>query len=421
MRIQRIHIQGFKSLENVIFEPNKGFSCFVGSNGAGKSNFCDALLFFKNIILNGVSNAIEEIGDKSLITDKEETSFLLSIKNDDDNVVYEYFLSVNVQDGKIIKEDLYNDIVTVYSRKTDRVEKLNFDKFKDVISQMSTKISEIEEFKKKDIKTLKSQELKKYQKSLNSLIDITKTITSVKNEVPDILKDNVSDELNPDKTGLSSYFEDEPIYEFIEKLNVYRINPLSPKLPNKLFNKANLLIHGQNLATILLEIQNDQDKWKDLHELLSLIVPSIDEIEVKKGEFDDSLSLYFKENNKPLPAISISDGTIYTLAILTTLLWNEDKNTLIIIEEPERGIHPQAIVEIISFIKQIVDEKNLQVIVTTHSETVVRNCALDELWLVDKNHGKTHLKNAKKANPHLEETSLDQAWLMNLLNGGLPW
>ena len=106
---------------------------------------------------------------------------------------------------------------------------------------------------------------------------------------------------------------------------------------------------------------------------------------------------------------------------LTTLLWNEDKNTLIIIEEPERGIHPQAIVELISFIKQIVIEKKLQVIVTTHSETVVRNCELDELWLVDKIDGKTKFKNAKQANPHLEETSLDQAWLMNLLNGGLPW
>ncbi|MDC4617769.1 AAA family ATPase [Acinetobacter baumannii] len=95
MRIQRIHIQGFKSLENVLFEPDKGFSCFVGSNGAGKSNFCDALLFFKNIILNGVSNAIAEIGDKSLITDKEVTSFSLSIKSNKD-VGYEYFLSVNV-------------------------------------------------------------------------------------------------------------------------------------------------------------------------------------------------------------------------------------------------------------------------------------------------------------------------------------
>lgn len=286
---------------------------------------------------------------------------------------------------------------------------------------MNNYVSKFDELKKRDIKNIKQKELEKYKEDLNSLMDLTKTISYVKSEVPEILKDNNIYELSSDKSGLSSYYEDEPIYRFIENLNVYRINPLSPKLPNKIFNKSNLLIHGQNLSTILLEMQNSKDKWMDLHEMLSLIVPSINEIEIKKGQFEDSLSLYFKENNKPLPAISISDGTIYTLSILTTLLWNEDKNTLIIIEEPERGIHPQAIVELISFIKQIVIEKKLQVIVTTHSETVVRNCELDELWLVDKIDGKTKFKNAKQANPHLEETSLDQAWLMNLLNGGLPW
>ncbi|MFD1439505.1 ATP-binding protein [Acinetobacter sp. ANC 4282] len=420
MEIQSIHIQGFKSLEDVIFEPSTGFSCLVGSNGAGKSNFCDALLFFKNIILNGVSNAIEEFGDKSLITDKDITSFSLKVKNDHD-VEYRYNLSVNVQDGKIIKEELSTDLMTMYSRKVDKAEKINFSKFQDIVAEMSKYMVDVEELKKQDLKNLKKTELKKYRKSITSLMDMTQKIQEIKDEVPDILKDNNLDELSSDKTGLSSYFEGEPVYSFIESLNVYRINPLSPKIPNKIFNKSNLLIHAQNLSTILLEIQKDEDKWADLHELLSLIVPSIDEIEVKKGEFEDSLSLYFKENNRPLPAISISDGTIYTLAILTTLLWNEDKATLIIIEEPERGIHPQAIVELISFMKQIISEKSLQVIVTTHSETVVRNCALEELWLVDKINGKTQLKNAKTANPHLEETSLDQAWLMNLLNGGLPW
>jgi predicted ATPase len=420
MEIQRIHIQGFKSLEDVIFEPKNGFSCLVGANGAGKSNFCDALLFLKNIVLNGVANAIEAIGDKSLITDKEETSFSLSVKNEK-GVIYEYYISVNIQEGKILKEELFNQFMTIYSRKIDRVEKINLNKFEDIIVKMNNYVSKFDELKKRDIKNIKQKELEKYKEDLNSLMDLTKTISYVKSEVPEILKDNNIYELSSDKSGLSSYYEDEPIYRFIENLNVYRINPLSPKLPNKIFNKSNLLIHGQNLSTILLEMQNSKDKWMDLHEMLSLIVPSINEIEIKKGQFEDSLSLYFKENNKPLPAISISDGTIYTLSILTTLLWNEDKNTLIIIEEPERGIHPQAIVELISFIKQIVIEKKLQVIVTTHSETVVRNCELDELWLVDKIDGKTKFKNAKQANPHLEETSLDQAWLMNLLNGGLPW
>ena len=51
MKIKKIRILGFKSLEDVVFEPETGFSCLVGSNGAGKSNFCDALMFFKKIIL----------------------------------------------------------------------------------------------------------------------------------------------------------------------------------------------------------------------------------------------------------------------------------------------------------------------------------------------------------------------------------
>lgn len=420
MEIQSIHIQGFKSLEDVIFEPNKGFSCLVGSNGAGKSNFCDALLFFKNIILNGVSSAIQEIGDKNLITDNEETSFSLTLKNPIDDTTQTYFLLINVQQGLIIKETLSsNNLPIVYSRQTDKIEKLSLEKIREILDSVAEDIIKIKEIKSKSNPA--KADLEKTKKSLNSVINVLEEISQIKTKIPEKFKDNSIENLSSDKTGLSSYYEKEEIYKFIKNFNVYRINPLVPKSPNKIFNKSNLLMYGQNLSTILMEIQKDEDKWKDLHELLSLIVPSIDEIELKKGEFDESLSLYFKENNKPLPAISISDGTIYTLAILTILLWNEDKNTLIIIEEPEKGIHPQAIVELISFIKQIVSEKKLQVIVTTHSETVVRNCELDELWLVDKVDGNTYLKNAKQANPHLEETSLDQAWLMNLLNGGLPW
>ncbi|MCE7532057.1 AAA family ATPase [Acinetobacter nosocomialis] len=416
MELQRISIRGFKSIEDVIFEPKTGFSCLVGSNGAGKSNFCDALMFFKNVVIKGVSSAIQEIGDKSLLTDAEETSFSLKIKNHENLHEYEYFLSINIQASKIISERLVTNLFSLYSRKTDIVEKLNLDKFNNILEDLVHKIKFIE-----NNKSYKSYKSKEYKNTLNSLIDFKKTIETIKTEVPEYLRENIQDELSSDKTGLSSYFENEHIYEYISNLNIFRINPLAPKIPNKIINKSNLSTYGENLATILLELQNNEDKWSTLHELLNLIVPSISEISLKKGEFDDSLSLHFKEDTRILPAISISDGTIYTLAILTAILWNQDKNSLIIIEEPERGIHPQAIVELISFIKEIILENTINVIVTTHSETVVRNCSLEELWLVDKIKGYTKLKNAKTSNPHLEESSLDQAWLMNLLNGGLPW
>ena len=61
---------------------------------------------------------------------------------------------------------------------------------------------------------------------------------------------------------------------------------------------------------------------------------------------------------------------------------------------------------------------------TTHSESVVRQLQLDELWLVDKKEGKTQMKAA--ASGHLQQPDLaplrvDEAWLSNLLGGGLPW
>lgn len=37
-------------------------------------------MFFKNVVVKGVSSAIQEIGDKSLLTDTVETSFSLIVK-----------------------------------------------------------------------------------------------------------------------------------------------------------------------------------------------------------------------------------------------------------------------------------------------------------------------------------------------------
>lgn len=183
--------------------------------------------------------------------------------------------------------------MSIYSRKTDNVEKLNLEKFNNILEDLVLKIKFVE-----DNKAIKSKE---YKKTLNSLMDFRKTIETVKVEIPESLRENIQDELSSDKTGLSSYFENENIYEFISNLNIFRINPLAPKLPNKVFNKSNLLMYGENLATILLELQNDEDKWNTLHELLNLIVPSISEISLKKGEFDDFLSLHFREDTEYFP------------------------------------------------------------------------------------------------------------------------
>lgn len=417
MQIKRIHIQGFKSLEDVIFEPETGFSCLVGSNGAGKSNFCDALLFFKHIILNGIEDTLNNFMPVDLIKSYSNKIVLNILFLDQTKIYNNYTLVVDLEDQAIRhesislgNEDDNNLIYTRTNKSPKNIEKLEKD-------QLFKKISFIKEiFEKSDID----------EENKNILLENFKNIinhpsVSMEVKVTQFTEQQENHQkLSEDKTALSAYYDKSGLFDFFSQLIVLRVNPLSPKIPTKLFNKSNLLMHGDNLATILAELKKDQDKWQTLHEWLGLIVPSISEVEVKQGEFDSSLSLHFNENGKLMPAISISDGTIYTLSILAAILWNQDKNTLIVIEEPERGIHPQAITELIGFMREATTQ-NLNIITTTHSETLVRNCKLEELWLVDKLDGKTQLNSAKQQNPHLQEASLDQAWLMNLFNGGLPW
>ena len=66
---------------------------------------------------------------------------------------------------------------------------------------------------------------------------------------------------------------------------------------------------------------------------------------------------------------------------------------LTLIEEPERGLHPQAIFELIDLIRDQASHEN-PLWITTHSESVVRQLQLNELWLVDKKNGRTQMKSA---------------------------
>ena len=69
------------------------------------------------------------------------------------------------------------------------------------------------------------------------------------------------------------------------------------------------------------------------------------------------------------------------------------------LEEPERGIHPRRIKEVIGFIKQLAYEKEIQVILTTHSPLVLEEFAEtpESVFIFDKNEeGATSIKNLQK-------------------------
>ena len=134
-------------------------------------------------------------------------------------------------------------------------------------------------------------------------------------------------------------------------------------------------------------------------------------------------------------ADELSEGTLYFIALLC-IINQPNPPKLLLLEEPEKGIHPRRIFEVIQFIFRLAEEKDVQVIMTTHSPIIVDmfKDMPESVFIFDKDEeGATHIKNlqhdviepdeaeSKRLGiepPHYTD-SLGDAWTVGFL-GGVP-
>jgi predicted ATPase len=180
--------------------------------------------------------------------------------------------------------------------------------------------------------------------------------------------------------------------------------------------------NGENLSSVLLRLEKNDEIRENIIDLMSLIVPQIEDITIKKDNLQGANYLYIKETLKEFPANMVSEGTIYILSLLAIILdVNKDSIKLSLIEEPERGLHPQAIRELVQLMREYADEHGLvnSIWLSTHNTTLVRACKPEELIFIENVDGETIAKKPLIEPP--TSLPLDEAWLSNSLDGGLPW
>ena len=124
---------------------------------------------------------------------------------------------------------------------------------------------------------------------------------------------------------------------------------------------------GDNLAAVLHELD-----FRGVHERIqSYLTQFCERFEDVKTRLNGPImQAYMQESGlrEPLSAMRLSDGTLKFLCLLAVLL-NPDIPPLICIEEPEVGLHPDAI-RIVA--QALVDaSERTQLIVTTHSEALI--------------------------------------------------
>lgn len=379
--IRSLKITNFKSIDSLeLADGLTPFSVFAGPNGSGKSNFFDALDFVSLFIRNGIEAALRSHGGYGIIHSEKrradyarrfdfEIECILPIKRKDEeekDATLSYSLSIHCLDQMSqIEERLLVDGMLLLDRKKGE---------------------------HPVIKGKEDQPIESFPKTYSALL----------------------------------LFSQLPLSEMLRNLRLYRIDPLGAKEPNQSDRDPLMLERkGHNLASVLSRLEANSKIRSAILEWMELIVPGIEKIQTEQQPLDSKTAVLFKESvtRKHFPAHMVSDGTIYALSLLVAVFDSTSGYGMTLIEEPERGLHPKAIRELIGLIREQASSGN-PVWLTTHSESVVRELKLEELVLVDKKEGRTRMKRADSGNltqENLVPLNLDEAWLSNLLNGGLPW
>ena len=192
------------------------------------------------------------------------------------------------------------------------------------------------------------------------------------------------------------------------------------KVKRKLQDDSRLASDSSNLEKVLKRIfKNEQDK-EEIIEILQLLIPGFSSIDIKTEELSgtDNLIIYENSLKKPLTKRLISDGTYNIIAIIAAV-FQSDEPQFLCIEEPENGLNPKVVRQLVSLFRDKCKEKGHYIWLNTQSQTLVSELTPEEIILVDKVDGNTQVKQVKGFDLH--GMRMDEALLTNALGGGIPW
>jgi predicted ATPase len=211
----------------------------------------------------------------------------------------------------------------------------------------------------------------------------------------------------------------------LRNCSTYQFHDTSTGSPFKTTCEAddvnNLRRDGGNLAAVLFWLRdNDGNRYEMIRRQIARILPVFDDFELEPRFGKIALRWRSKAlPHKTMGAHLTSDGSLRLFALVTLLnLPPEMLPDVIMLDEPELGLHPAGIVLIGSMIRSVSSEK--QVIVATQSPLLVNSFEIDEVIVAECRDGRSSFTPKKSADYQewLEDDfKAGDLWLKNLLGG----
>jgi predicted ATPase len=356
--LEKFTIKSFKSIRDQSLSLGR-LNVFIGGNGAGKSNLIGGFRFLREIVSQNLAGytGIKGGAEKLLYFGRKRSpdiSFELEFGEGDTANAYKVKLKPTDDDGFLIAEE------TAYYH-----------------------------------------ERKQYPRPFNILISTFSKESKLKTFNHICARQVMHD--------LDSY----RVYHFHDTSDTAAVKGASDVEDNSVLRPQ-----AENLAAFLYWMgQKQPDHYANIQDTLRQIAPFFEEFRLAPSKLNESkIRLEWKEKGSEayFNASSLSDGTLRFLC-LTTLLLQPQLPTLVLLDEPELGLHPAAVTLLADLLSSAATRA--QVIVATQSVTLVNQFEPDAVWTVDRQDQQSVFRqlNQTDMTNWLDDYGLGELWEKNVL------
>lgn len=359
--LKEIQIEGFTSIRSATVQLNQ-LNVLVGANGAGKSNFVHALEMLGRISEDQLNLFVGLNGGAAALLNNADENVRIRLKLDAPPNSYEASLATTGNDELIFDDELISYQGPAYDNP--------------------------------------------WTKSIGRGHRESR-LTEVADERPD--------------PSVASH-----ILELLSGCRVYHFHDTSADAPVKrgipTADDLALRNDAANIAAVLLRLQESSDPkdaaaYRRIVGAIRLVAPFFQDFVLHPGGGDRIRLRWSQQGSDAIfSANQMSDGTLRYVC-LATLLLQPDLPALVVLDEPELGLHPFAIVQLADLLRQAAARS--QVLIATQSVTLMNQFAIDDLIVVERKNGASEFTRPDLVELHdwLEEYSLGELWEKNLLGG----
>lgn len=376
IKIQKIEIANYRSCINTSIDVQDDLTTLIGVNGVGKSNILNSLQLLKKINRNRFYH--QQVIQETF----KHSNLKINLSIDDEIFILKADIYYETDQSNL--DEIYNADIQ-FKKINDKSRKwfqIDIDLFGYV---------ERLKFINRPFNDKKIQD-----KYLNS--EVGQTAVKIVNYLNDISYYSATQFSEPTRCPVSIELDDTNRFvnfrtrdvhgKFIYDLyNSFKNDSLSF---NKFINTINQ--NGIGLVDDITFFEHSMSSSS--YEVKS--VSKINQIEKNKNIIIPSVTI----DGTVLSPNQLSEGTFKTLALVFYIL--NDKNDLLLIEEPEVCVHHGLLSSIIDLIKQ--QAKDKQIIISTHSDFVLDKLNPENIILVNKNLQKgtiaKHLSKAMSKNDY---------------------